>query len=748
MTLFRLFQFAAVGVLLTPAAVAEPAQAINDAHGETRAVSARPDAPIKTAFQQLIDFAPAAGYDLSGASGAAIRVGRVERGGGTWLEVRTDLGENYPGFTLRAPDGSWDLRGRRSIAVDVVNLGDHRMELALGVRMPGGATDAQKRIWFSQDFEPHAVGTLTIDLCNTPWVLDPPLDLVGMRSAPGQSSIDLSQIVEIVPFLRTPEAPYHFLLGNLRAQGVLDVLDSSTFLPFIDRYGQFNKVDWPGKIHADEDFAAQLAAERADHAEHPGPAGRNRFGGWADGPQLEATGHFRVTKHRGKWWLVDPDGRLFWSHGVDCLDPRFGGTGVQAREGYFEGLPPVADLPDAVLRAGEAPGLAAHYGESGWAPHGFYADKLPFLTYDFYNANLQRKFGDGWLDDFARLAHARLKSWGMNTIASWGSPAVYGSRGADGGRTPYTAFVWVKGAPVIAGNSGYWGQFHDVFDPGFRTAVRRSIAEARTATHEAVDPWNIGFYVDNEIQWGDETQLALDVLTSPAEQAAKGALVRELKENHRDIAALNAAWGTQHASWSALLLSTSAPDPKRAGPDLQRFNRRLYDTYFRTIKEELRAYAPDKLYLGCRFAWQNDAVVRASARYCDVVSMNKYDYTVADLRLPADIDRPLIIGEFHFGAGDRGMFHPGLKPVADAAGRGDAYARYVGGALDNPQIVGTGWFQYMDQAASGRSDGENYNVGLVTTTDTPHAELIEGIRRVGYRMYQRRAADSAQDPAP
>ncbi|BAM05087.1 hypothetical protein [Phycisphaera mikurensis] len=730
-TLPRLPHAVLAGLLLCPAGVAaaaaDTAQNANDAHGETRTASARPDTPLTTASETLIDFSPEAGYDAP-LAGNAMTAERTEHRGQTWLEVRTGTGNDYPGMSLPAPNGSWDLRGRRTVALDVVNLTDEPMQLAIGVNMPGGDQDAQKRIWNARDFGPREAATLEIELCNTPWVLDPPLDLVGMRSAPGQSPIDLREIVKVVPFLRTPKTEHHFLLGNLRAEGILDVLDSADFLPFIDRYGQFNKSEWPGKIHSDAELAEQLAAERAAHAARPERADVNRWGGWTAGPQLEATGHFRTAKHGGMWWLVDPDGRLFWSHGVDCVDPRFGGTGVEHRESYFAWLPPV--------EAGGDDPLSEHYGVGGWAPHGFYADKVPFRMYDFYNANLHRKFGDDWRTGFADLAHDRIHAWGMNTVAAWGSAAVYGQK-----KTPYTAFVWINESPKIAGNSGYWGQIHDVFDPRFRAAVRKSIQDVETDAGESTDPWNIGYFVDNEIQWGSPTGLAIDVLTSPAEQAAKKVLVEDLRETHGEIASLNAAWGTSYASWDALLRSTAAPpDAERAAPDLRPFNLKIYDTYFRTVKEELRKIAPDKLYLGCRFAWQNDEVVRASARYCDVVSMNKYEFDVSTLRLPADIDRPLIIGEFHFGANDRGMFHAGLKKVDDAAARGDAYRHYVGGAVRNPQIVGTGWFQYMDQASVGRADGENYNVGLVTTTDTPHAELVEAIRDVGDAMYEDRLA--------
>ena len=37
------------------------------------------------------------------------------------------------------------------------------------------------------------------------------------------------------------------------------------------------------------------------------------------GPKLRATGFFRAEKVGGKWWLVDPEGHLFFSLGVTCV---------------------------------------------------------------------------------------------------------------------------------------------------------------------------------------------------------------------------------------------------------------------------------------------------------------------------------------------------------------------------------------------------------------------------------------------
>jgi hypothetical protein len=107
-------------------------------------------------------------------------------------------------------------------------------------------------------------------------------------------------------------------------------------------------------------------------------------------------------------------------------------------------------------------------------------------------------------------------------------------------------------------------------------------------------------------------------------------------------------------------------------------------------------------------------------------------------RLPEGVDKPVIVGEFHFGALDRGMFHTGLVPTADQADRAAHYAAYVLGALAHPAFVGTHWFQYGDQPTTGRGDGENYQIGLVDIADTPYPETIRAVREVGTMMYRRR----------
>jgi len=240
---------------------------------------------------------------------------------------------------------------------------------------------------------------------------------------------------------------------------------------------------------------------------------------------------------------------------------------------------------------------------------------------------------------------------------------------------------------------------------------------------------------------GDEFSLALATLQSAADQPAKQVFTADLKGKYENIERLNAVWGTKYTSWDAFLQSTDAPDAKKAKDDLAAFATKTAERYFQVCRDSLKEIAPHQLYLGCRFAWTNDRAVRAAAKYCDVVSFNRYERSLAGKHLPSGVDRPTIIGEFHFGALDRGMFHTGLVYTGSQEERAAAYKNYVRSALENPCIVGTHWFQFGDQATTGRGDGENYQIGFLDVCDTPYAETIRACREVAREMYPLRNGD-------
>ncbi|MCX7046152.1 MAG: beta-galactosidase [Candidatus Sumerlaeota bacterium] len=642
-------------------------------------------------------------------------------GEGAERRLRVELGHanEWPGITIKAPSGKWDLSHYQTVSFEAKNPGATPVTICLRVDNPG-ADGTKNCVTASAQIKPNSKATVMARLCLTPWVFDKPLTLIGMRGTPGVTgTLDTANITQLLVFVTRPQEDYQFEIGAITASGQVEYLKSEGFLPFIDEMGQYIHRDWPGKAHSVNELSERAKAEDKELNTLPAPKDRDQYGGWSAGPKLQATGFFRPEKRDGKWWLVDPEGRLFWSHGIDCVGFH-SVTPISDRENYFKGLP------------AEGSALARFYGKGAWAPHGYYKDHSPYRQFNFVGANIARKYGDGAEDKFSDVTHRRFHSWGLNTIANWSESKIYLKR-----KTPYTATLG-SNAPSIEGSSGYWGKFPDPFDPAFRKGIRNRIAQEKGRS--AGDPWCLGYFVDNEMSWGtDGLSLALAALSSPAEQAAKKAFIADLKTKYETIEKLNAAWKASHASWDALAQSREAPDKARAKEDLHGFYSRLAEMYFKTNAEELKAGAPNQLYLGCRFAWNNDWATSAAAKYCDVISFNKYDYSVESVRLPGGVDKPVVIGEFHFGALDRGMFHTGLKSAKDQDERAQCYENYVRGALRNPLIVGTHWFQYQDQATTGRPDGENYQIGFVDICDTPYPEIVAASRRVGSEMYEVRS---------
>jgi agarase len=164
--------------------------------------------------------------------------------------------------------------------------------------------------------------------------------------------------------------------------------------------------------------------------------------------------------------------------------------------------------------------------------------------------------------------------------------------------------------------------------------------------------------------------------------------------------------------------------------------------YFRTVRQAILSIDPDHLYLGSRFHIYTPEVLEAAAEFVDVISFNIYQTKIDPARWAFlnDLDKPVIIGEFHFGALDRGMFHTGLVAATDQENRATMFKTYLRSVVDHPSFVGAHWFQYTDQPLTGRTlDGENYNIGFVTVTDDPYPEMVRSAREVLTELYRRRA---------
>jgi len=644
----------------------------------------------------------------------------VKRDGRRVLRVDFEA-VDWPNVFFTPPDGpAWDWRDFAGIEVELDNPGRDAADVCIRVDNEGGdgLTNCNTG---SASIAGRSSGTLRVRFSTHDsqrfW---------GMRGLPvrgpvGQGpALDLSRVVAYQVFLPQPQAPRTLFIKSIRLFGKGASLANLIAFPFIDRFGQYAHAEWPGKLKDETDFARRVAKERKDLAKTPRLPGRDRFGGWADGPQLDATGWFRTENVDGRWWLVTPEGRLFFSAGMDCVG-TWEQTFISGRDGWFADLPPADD-----------PRFKAMYGEVSGA-HSM-ADVIGGggRTFNFYRMNLFRKYGDEWPDRWRESVYPRLQSWGFNTIANWSQGDVL-----DNSPMPFTASIGIGGeCRFIEGARGYWGRMRDVYDPAFEQIAEQSIAPV--AGHFGSNPLCIGYFVDNEMPW--ET-IRHGALLSPPDQPCRQELVRQLQEKYGSLARLNEAWGTDAADWDSLRAPDKATQACRADLDawVYRFARR----YFEVVNAAVKRHAPNHLYLGCRFATAPDAAVKACADVVDVVSYNLYKRTIPCERWCGEngLGKPMIIGEFHFGALDRGMFHTGLVATENQKDRAAHYMRYVESVVRCPAFVGCHWFQYVDEPVTGRwFDGENYNIGFLDVTDTPYPEMIAAARKIHARMYELRAS--------
>ncbi len=102
--------------------------------------------------------------------------------------------------------------------------------------------------------------------------------------------------------------------------------------------------------------------------------------------------------------------------------------------------------------------------------------------------------------------------------------------------------------------------------------------------------------------------------------------------------------------------------------------------------------------------------------------------------------KPVLVTEFFFAAmenrsGNRNETarnkHPKpghLMTVQTQEERARGVATTVRRFARFPNVVGAHWFQYRDQPFGGREDGEDYNMGLIDTANRPYDEVTEAFR--------------------
>jgi hypothetical protein len=287
----------------------------------------------------------------------------------------------------------------------------------------------------------------------------------------------------------------------------------------------------------------------------------------------------------------------------------------------------------------------------------------------------------------------RLETWGINTVGNWSDGSLGNSH-----RIVYVATL--SGWGIETGVMG----LPYVYGPDYAANVDAA-AKRQCATRKD-DPWLLGYFIGNEQPWpGREMDLTNTILAGK-----ETPMQTELKK---------------------FLASGDTPERRKE------FAYNTFTKFLGTVYKAIKKYDPNHLNLGIRYGGSpSDDIIKASKDYFDVFSLNVYGYSVNQNTMQKIADftgLPIIIGEFHFGTPGRGLA-PGLAQTVSQEERGVAYRYYVENAAANPNLIGTHWFQWIDQPSTGRNDGENYNIGFIDVTDRPYAELINASKETFKRL--------------
>lgn len=473
--------------------------------------------------------------------------------------------------------------------------------------------------------------------------------------------------------------------------------------PVLDELGQCAFRQWPTRTANEAELVTRLKGQLASADKHRWPGDFARYGGCKD-HRLNPSGFFR-TQHDGKrWWLVDPEGCIFWSAGLDCVGPNID-SACEGLETALKWRPP-----------DEKKWAQANMGRPGRGK-----------AVNYLVANFIRAFGQGWRDAWGKIAIGELRRLGFNTVGNWSEWKVAAAAGFPYVRPLSPSF---KKTPLV------YRDFPDVFHPSFAedaAEFSRQLAQTKD------DPALIGYFLMNEPTWGFSSECpAAGMLYTTTSNHCRDALAKSLRDRYGTDAALANAWGMD-VSFAALAEGRwTTPLSPAATKDLEQFSTEMATRLFGGLTEACRKVDPNHLNLGARYYIVPPAWLLSSMGCFDVFSINSYSERVPADKLAAAskaLNRPVMIGEWHFGALDVGLPASGIGRVIDQAARGQAYRIYLEDAAAQPWCVGVHYFTMYDQSALGRFDGENYNIGFLDTCNRVYEPLAAAAIESHKRLY-------------
>ncbi len=387
-------------------------------------------------------------------------------------------------------------------------------------------------------------------------------------------------------------------------------------------------------------------------------------------------GFFRLETERGIWWLVDPQGRRFFSRGVAQVN-----MGV-ALDRFDPAAPAYCAMRFSPSPEKWQQATLGRLAAWGFNSLGTGADdaliaarSLPYLV----TAGMGAAIGMPWADPATPEARTKLREVAGGLLKYRADPLLIG----------YT----------LDGALGWWDEsllLHAMRQAAAKEPVKaRLLAKLRLAYR------------------GDLRRFEEDFALEPA------------PKSFEDLAG-----AFKRASFR----------PGRRPLLVEEYVEELARDFYRAATEELRKVDPNHLVFTDRLpGYVPQPVVRAAAPFVDGFAVNYDTFAPQGWASPSVFDaivrlarKPVLVTETYFAAeqnrsGDRNR-NGGYRTVRTQAERATGAAGLVRSLARHPGVVGVHWYQWADQPPAG--DGEDFNLGLVDLKDQPYEELTAALAAV------------------
>ena len=433
------------------------------------------------------------------------------------------------------------------------------------------------------------------------------------------------------------------------------------------------------------------------------------FLGW-DEIRGNRTGFFHLENMEGRDWIVDPEGNVFLSIGINHVSP------------------------DLLFREYNRKESEKTYGK---VPD-------PFDFEKFKQSQGWKKWLDTLRNDFQEM--------GFNTLGGLSSSEA---RPPD---LPYTINIYF--APICHWTPVPLISFPDVFSQEFENSCDTLARRLCEPLHE--DRMLLGyFYVDcpiltqqsaspkhGNLYWDmvrGQTPLWPSTIKSlRGPQAGKKVYVELMKKRYTDIRNFNRTYGTNCESFSVLYLrdmSEVIPEDKlKADADDDALLALILQQYYRATHTAICRYDPNHLILGDRYNGNThipDAAIEAMKPYVDVLSVQyygTYDNQKNDLKQwHRASGKPILLCDSCFSVIDENLPNPFGYHVTSQENRARAYDDYAQSVFSLPYIVGWHWCGYIDQWTV--AQGKRQHSGIKDAFGNPHQPLGQTMQRVNRELY-------------